>query len=188
MQLLKNREALYLLAFIGITLVCGFVYTLGQQLLRMGANDPQIQMAEDAATLLGQGREPKLDAGEVELSRSLAPFLIILNRDGGVITSNAVLDGEPCHIPQGALDWAASHGQNRVTWQPRRGARMALVIVPVAGSNGHLVVAGRSLREVEKRTFLLIEGTAIAWVALMIVSFTSVFIISRRHRHHVNHP
>ena len=37
---------------IGTTLLCGLVYLATQQSIRQGANDPQIQMAEDAAAAL----------------------------------------------------------------------------------------------------------------------------------------
>jgi hypothetical protein len=37
------------------TALCGLVYLAVQQALRQAANDPQIQMAEDAAYILSQG-------------------------------------------------------------------------------------------------------------------------------------
>jgi hypothetical protein len=41
------------------TLLCGLVYLAVQQSLRQGANDPQIQMAEDAAAALVAGSTPE---------------------------------------------------------------------------------------------------------------------------------
>ena len=38
-----------------VTLLCGLIYVSGQFILRSGANDPQIQIAEDAAHVLGAG-------------------------------------------------------------------------------------------------------------------------------------
>jgi hypothetical protein len=80
--------------------LCGLVYLTVQQALRMDANDPQIQMAEDAVSAL----------------------------NGGV------------------LDYMRQHGEERVTWQPEKGVRMATVVVRY---DKGFVLAGRSLREME---------------------------------------
>ena len=50
--------------------------------------------------------------------------------------------------PVGIFDYVQKKGQDRVTWQPEAGVRMATVVVPY--KNG-FVMAGRSLTEVEKR-------------------------------------
>lgn len=49
------------------------------------------------------------------------------------------------------LTCAAREGGNRVTWQPSPDVRIALVVVPVRGHPDLVVLAGRSLREVEAR-------------------------------------
>lgn len=54
-------------------------------------------------------------------------------------------------MPQGVLDSAQQHGQNRVTWQPEPRVRSAAVTVPFGGAQPGYVLAGRSLREVEQR-------------------------------------
>jgi hypothetical protein len=130
--------------------VCGLVYVTAQQGLRMGANDPQIQMAEDAASALNGGAsvESVLPPTKVEIADSLAPFLMVFDDSGKVLGSSATLHGAVPAYPVGVLDSTRQQGQDRVTWQPEAGVRMATVVVPY---NQGFVMAGRSLTEVEKR-------------------------------------
>ena len=50
----RRALAFFLPVAVLATLCCGFVYTAVQQDLRMGANDPQLQLAEDAAAFLDE--------------------------------------------------------------------------------------------------------------------------------------
>src|SRR5438270_7168527 len=56
---------------LAITVLSGLVYVAVQQDLRQGANDPQIQMAEDAAVQLEAGQQPAavVGAGKVDMAR-----------------------------------------------------------------------------------------------------------------------
>lgn len=67
------------LAFI-ITVAAGLVYLAVQQDERSSANDPQIQMAQDAAYNLQSGASVNsvVPGNQVDPSHSLAPFLIVL--------------------------------------------------------------------------------------------------------------
>ena len=130
--------------------LCALVYLTVQQSLRMGANDPQIQMAEDAAAQLNAGAsvEAVIPSAKVEIAESLAPFMIVFDKSGNVLASSATLHGAVPAYPAGVLDYVRQKGQDRVTWQPEAGVRMATVVAPY--KNG-FVMAGRSLTEVEKR-------------------------------------
>jgi hypothetical protein len=129
---------------------CGLVYLAAQQMLRTGANDPQIQLAEDTARALDSGAaaETLVPAQKVELTASLAPFLMIFDGTGNVVASSAALRGANPALPAGVLEYVRQNGEDRVTWQPESGVRLAAVIVKA--QNG-FVLAGRSLRETEKR-------------------------------------
>jgi hypothetical protein len=48
---MKTILKYWLLIVIIVTGICGLIYGVVQQDIRQGANDPQIQMAEDAASL-----------------------------------------------------------------------------------------------------------------------------------------
>ena len=157
------------------TALCGLVYVALQQVLRTGADDPQIQMAEDTAAALSSGKtHSELFSGkQVELSTSLAPWIMIFEENGSLIFSTAILDGKIPEFPQGVFGYVREHGQDRITWQPREGVRQATVIERFqSDSAGGYVVAGRSLREVEKRIGLLLLITALAW-AVSLVGLTS---------------
>ena len=153
--------------------LCGLVYGSVQQSLRMGANDPQIQMAEDAAIALNAGAsmDSLVPTTRVELSTSLAPFIMVFDDSGNVLASTATLHGKVPVYPSGVLDYTRQHGEDRVTWQPENGVRMATVVVRY---DQGFVLAGRSLREVEIRENNM-EG--ISGVALLFIWAATLFVI-----------
>ncbi|MGO9775059.1 MAG: hypothetical protein ACLPM3_00545 [Terracidiphilus sp.] len=78
------------------------LYTIPQQVLRQGANDPHIQMATDLTTFLdrygvtdGLNQGALLHSGGVvDMARSLSPFFIVYNDQGQPLGSNAQLNGQ----------------------------------------------------------------------------------------------
>ena len=135
---------------VAITGLCGLVFLEMQQVIRQSANDPQIQMAEDAAARLAAGAaaDATVPRATVDIASSLAPFVIVYDAQDRVIASSATLDGATPRLPEGVLAAARQSGEDRVTWEPRAGVRIAAVVVPY---HGGAVLAGRSLREVERR-------------------------------------
>jgi hypothetical protein len=166
-QVIHRAVAFFLPVAVLATLCCGLVYTAVQQDLRMGANEPQVQMAEDAARALDTGAQPSSLVGstKVDVADSLAPFVVIFDTSGNVLATDGTLDGHDPVPPLGVLDAARQNPPNRVTWEPRDGVRVATVTVPWSGGT---VMAGRSLREVERQEddILLLAGAA--WVAMLI--------------------
>jgi hypothetical protein len=153
LERLKNIVRHWLpLAVLAVTL-CGLAYLSSQQALRQGANDPQIALAEDAAAALAGGESPSalVPTAQVDVARSLSPFLIVYAEGGQVQASSGRLRGRVPVLPEGVLAYTRQHGQDRVTWQPEPGVRIAAVVVHAPGGPGGFVLAGRSLREVEKR-------------------------------------
>src|SRR5438093_1537518 len=104
------------------------IYAAVQQNYRQSANDPQIQMAEDAAARLSAGESPQalIPGQAVDLAKSLAPYTIVFDADGQALASGAELDGSSPSPPNGVLDYAETNGQNAITWQPRDGVRSAI--------------------------------------------------------------
>lgn len=158
------------------TLLSGLIYLAVQQSLRWGANDPQIQMAEDAGAALAAGGSPEsmLPSAQVEISSSLAPFTVIFNATGEPLASSARLHGVIPGLPSGIFDYTHQNGEDRVTWQPEPGVRIAAVVVAYDGPQPGFVLAGRSLREVEIRSSQLEQITGIAWLATLVVSLIVV--------------
>jgi hypothetical protein len=153
---------------VATTVLTGLIYLGVQQDYRMSLNDPQIQLAQDGAAMLDAGAAPESVAGTVtvDVDRSLAPFVIVFAKDNSVIAGSARLDGAVPKPPSGVLNAARTSGVNTVTWQPRAGVRIASA--SAAAKDGRVVLAGRNMREVEKRIDTLTLVTALAWAAAMI--------------------
>ncbi len=178
-----------------ITLLCGLLYATVQQNFRQNANDPQIQIAEDTASVLNGGLNVKdvVPDDQIDVSASLSPFLIVFDKNGKVASSDAVLDGKIPTPPPGVLDYVASGGEtnfgslkkriifkieggseeNRITWEPKDGVRLAAVITKY--DNGFVLV-GRNLREVEIREDNLTHMIFAGWFATMGATFTAAFL------------
>ena len=141
-------------------------YNISQQVLRMSANDPQIQMAEDAAQRLNAGEDAEriVPDHKVDMAASLAPFVIIYDDSGRPVASSVSLDGVTRTPPRGVFDFVRVHGEERVTWQPRPGVRIASVVVRTEKG---FVVAGRNMREVETRIDKVQSMAGLTWLAML---------------------
>lgn len=145
------------------------IFAISQQVLRTQANDPQIQLATDAAARLESGaavQEP-LPSAPVNMARSLSPFLLVYDEQGKPVSGQAQLDGVVPAPPRGVFDFARQHGEDRITWKPVAGIRIAAVIERVGGPHPGFVLAGRSLREVEARTKQIWGIASLAWVLML---------------------
>lgn len=160
-----------------ITLVCGVIYVTVQQSYRMSANDPQFQADGDAAIAIGKGADPKTltDKGPtVDISQSLALWLIIYDAQGSVAATNATLDGTVPRFPKAVLDHVRNSGIDALTWQPRSGIRQATVSVH---TNDYTVVAGRSLRLTEQRISLLGRQVFFGWAMSLLAMALVVLLL-----------
>jgi hypothetical protein len=152
-----------------ITALSLFIYGAVQQDLRQSANDPQIQMSEDLARALAAGQPPQTNAAgdQVDIAKSLASCTIVFDANGAVTSSSALVHGETPALPQGVLDYTRQHGQDRFTWQPAPGARSAVVVTHYQGAESGFALAGRSLREVEKRESRIEQLTVLGWLVTL---------------------
>ena len=146
------------------TVLCMLTYATVQQSYRSGANDPQIQMAEDASRLLAGGAtaESIVPAARDDLGDGLAPFLVVYDSQRRPIAGSATLHGAQLTPPAGVFDFVSVHGEERVTLQPEHGVRLAAVIRRTSGPTAGFVLAARSLREVENRELSLRTMCAVA--------------------------
>ncbi len=156
-----------------ITLVFFFVFLIIQQTLRLGANEQVVQIAHDVSDALGQGAPyTAFNAPHpVNIANSLSPYVIIFDQEGKMLTGSGVLDGEVPRPPKGVFDYVKLHQEERVTWSPKPGVRIALVGVYHSGVNPGFVFAGRSLAEVERRIGTITQLTVLAWFATLVASF-----------------
>jgi hypothetical protein len=96
-----------------VTAFCALAYLTAQQNLRQGANDPQIQMAEDGAAALDAGATigSVVLKEQVKFSKSLAPFLVVYDATGKPVESSGVLDGQMPDYSVGALEASKQSGR-----------------------------------------------------------------------------
>ena len=169
-----------------VTGLCGLVEVVVQQSYRQGANDPQIELAQDAAKLLTLGVPASTivpGASRINIDSSLSPWLALYDVHGAPVASSAFLHNTVPSIPEGIFTSVSQHGEDRVTWQPEPGVRQAIVVVGAADKG--YAVAGRNLREVEDRESQLGYSVLAAWAVLMvgIVAATYWGLRKRKHRH-----
>jgi hypothetical protein len=186
-MLKSSKSAMHILKAwipLAITITClsGLIYLVVQQDIRIGANDPQIQIAEDLGSQLSAGQNPLMliPPTKTDMSKSLANYIMIFDKDGKSIGSSVVLDGKEPVLPQGVFANAKKSQENeiRFTWQPKTGVRSAAVLVYYKGETPGFVLIGRSLREIEIREGQQEMIVFAGWLATMFLSLSSVFIVN----------
>ncbi len=162
--------------------LCLTAFVAAQQALRLAANDPQVQIVEDAAAALAMGVEPRtlMPGLETEIERSLSPFISIYDAGGVPIASSARLDGQLPKLPAGVLADVVASGQQRLTWQPEPDIRIALVVDRYRGQQDGFVAVGRSLRETDARTGWLGFVTILGWLGTIGAVAATDFALARR--------
>ncbi len=106
----------------------------------------------------------------IDMAQSLSPFLIAYDAQGNPVGTQAKLNGKIPAPPKGVFENVRSNGEERFSWEPQPGVRIAAVMLHIpAGANVKegFVVAGRSLREVEVREKQLGQLAFINWLVMM---------------------
>ena len=178
----KSNTLTHFAAAALVTILVGLIEVSVQQSYRMDANDPQLQMARDIAARIekGQSIDRLMTNDSIDIAKSLAPFTVLYDNNNVPIQSNGLLDGKLPGIPAGVLQFAKNRGENVLSWQPRAGVRVALVVEPVHSASVSFVAVGRSLLEVEKRESNLATMALICWLlCLGIVAFHWLIVFFR---------
>lgn len=163
------------------TILSLLIYTAVQQNYRQGANDPQIQIAEDTANLLTSGGSIQsiTPSTQVDLSKSLATFIIVYDSNGKELVSSAILDNKTPVLPDGVLNDAKNKGELRFTWEPKAGVREATVVAYYSGKTQGFILSGRSLKEVEVREDWLSKYVFLSWLGSLIASLFLITVFSK---------
>jgi hypothetical protein len=177
---MKDILKLLVISVILVTLFSLMVYGVAQQMLRMSANYIPLQLATDVVNKLERGFSPNsiVLPAKIEISSSLYPFVMILDQNKKVLITSATLSGNVPEIPKGTFDWVATHGQDKVTWQPYSGIREALVIDKY--TNGPMtgyVVAGENLKLTEDTTDLIGRDILIGWFVINVFATASIIFL-----------
>ena len=180
----SNAQAafFYWLPFAAVIIIfAGLVYAAVQQNYRMSANDPQIQIAEDVAAAITDGKATPdaivPAAPTAEIAPSLSAFVVMYSATGTPIGASAGINGKAPALPSGVLDSVKAHGEDRFTWQPQANTRIAAVVTSFAGPTPGFVLAGRSIREVEVREKNLEIMTGVAALIALGVTFLLVLLL-----------
>lgn len=162
-----------------VTIIFVTVYAAVQGNERQSANDPQIQIAEDAAASLDSGGsfQSVILPTRVDIAKSLAVFTAVFDGSGKPLGSSGYLNNELPTLPQGVFDYVRTHGEDRFTWEPAQGVRDAVVVTKFSGG---FVMAGRSIREVEKRESALLAKVFVAWAASVFIIGSYFFILEKK--------
>ena len=165
-----------------VTGLSWLIYAVAQQNIRYSADDPQIQIAEDTAAKLTGGQQAQniMPSEKVDIAKSLAPYIIVFDTTGKPVAASAQLDGQIPTIPPGVFDYVRQNGEDRITWQPQPGVRSAVVVTQFKGANSGFVLAGRSLREAEKREDDLMQIFLIGWIGMLLVTSVATAILFRK--------
>ncbi|MFZ1074927.1 MAG: hypothetical protein WAN50_00950 [Minisyncoccia bacterium] len=193
---MKNLHRVFVLwvpFVVAITGIFGFSYLAVQQNYRQLLNDPQIQIAEDAAVSLARDYTPAnvIAPGTpaIDIASSLDSWTAIYDSSGTPLESSGILDGAPPRLPAGLFDmnsWrslkyfsAPTGPETRVTWQPRADVRQAVVLVRFNTSTGvGYVTVGRSMRVVEDRIADLTHLAAVAWGVTVLATLAVLYILA----------
>ena len=162
-----------------MTGLCGLVYVVSQQVLRLDGNDPQIQLAEDVASRLTAG-EPLasvVTTGTLDVGISQAPFTIVYDDQGAVRAATGLLNGQPPALPSGVLDYVRQKGEDRISWQPTPGTRYAAVVARVGGGQPGFVLVARALRDTEQRIGVVGQLALAAWLGTLLASLAAVALV-----------
>jgi hypothetical protein len=179
----NNQAALkiWIAIFFVASVLSGLVYLAVQHDIRVGANDPQIQIAEDIASALALGTDPKtlVSQNNVNVAKSLAPFTIIYDDSGMVTASSGLLNDQTPQVPTGVFIATRQNGEDRFTWQPQPGVRLATVVTHYDGPNAGFVLVGRSMREIEIREEQLTQIVFLGWLIATLGSFACLFFLPK---------
>lgn len=166
-HLFKSRVVIKILL---VSVIFATIYGVIQYNIRSAADDPQLQISQDEAQNLTNGMTPQGVVGNaIPIDKSLSPFTIVYFRDGTVAASSAALEGKVPKLPIGVLKSTTEKKSHRVTWEPKKGVRIATV---VTATPTYYVLAGRNIREIERREqtslFIVVAGWLVAVSVLLL--------------------
>lgn len=150
-----------------VTALFGSLYIALQQMERLGADDAPGRLASQVASELRGGSPSVLVPRTVDLSSSLAAFVIVYDSGDRPVSGNGRFDGRLASAPRGVLDDTRhDRSLHHVTWQPAAGLRFATVEIPVGD---RVVLAGQSLAPTEARIDSLGLLIAAGWIGTMVL-------------------
>ena len=169
-----------------LPLICGTIAILfatiaSHQVIRMGVDSRLSVIAQDAGTELVSGAliSPLVAGKIIQIKKSGSAFLSILDNDGKILGTNGSLEGVDLIPPKGVLEYTRAHTEERVTWEPQQGVRIATVLRYIAGETPMYVVAGVSLAEAQRQICLIRQLALLAWIFMCVVCIVISYILNK---------
>ena len=158
-----------------------FIYFLMLHHIRASADELPLRITELLINRIEEQARPIPQSfsefERVDMQRNQDPITMTYDSAGVMQTTNAWLHGSCPSLPRGSLYYARKNSENRLTWQPEKGVRYAMVIVPFDyyGKKG-FVAGGASLKEPEKRIASVQWLTIIAATITIFIFLVATFI------------
>jgi hypothetical protein len=177
----QARRGWWIAGVLAITLAAGAVWLTYGLSLRNGGDRQPLQLAAHAAGQLTTGSPPdSVLPPVINMASNPASFIIVYDPHHHVLASSGRLNGRTPGLPPGVLAWAASHGQDRITWQPQPGLREAAIIEPYRGPHPGFVLAAQSLQTISAQQRSLTWSIACIWLAALTLSFLTLRLLPAR--------
>jgi hypothetical protein len=175
----------FLSQLVVISLICAMLYLTVQQCYRMGANDPQLQISSNICDRLSRGQPAGnlFNGDSLDIARTQSTFGVLFDPSGQPIQSTGLLNGKMPHLPSGVFAFTKDKGEDRISWQPERGVRIAMVIQQVSAPGIGFVGIGRSLKDVEERIQNLGWMVLICWlISIGVVIVNAIFQLKKNNK------
>lgn len=190
-QQIAQRPIFFYTVTVGFLLtVLGAVGTLQvRQMIRRGANQPQIEMAHFYASEIGGGAAPddSIPPGYVDPERNLEPFVVFYDDERNALASTGYIDQSIPMPPSSVFERVRREGSYSFTWEPRPDVRIAAVAERVTGSRNGMVLTGRSLRLIQRDERSLYGIAFVSWLILMTLLITGASFLKHNQRGDLAH-
>lgn len=162
-------------------MLAGLLALTFQHSLRLAANDPQIELAEDISLRLARGADPQtiLTQPAINLRTSVSTYVMVFNRVQEPVVVTALLDNQEVKPPVELFNLTEKNGQTRFTWQPAPGVKSAVVMQYFDDQQTGYLLVGRSLRETDYRITEITQTIMAGWLMIMALSLVCTIVMER---------
>jgi hypothetical protein len=166
---------------VGLTMLTVLLHVSGYVIIRSLANDIQIQLVDDVARYLERGADTRMFNSQlpVPIESSRTAYVVLYDLNKTPISGFGLLHGELPRLPDGVFEHTKKVGEHRVTWEPERGLRQAVVLRYQEGVNPGYIMAGRSLSDTDARIRALGGFIALTWSLIMLATFGMASLFAR---------
>lgn len=186
-----SSVVLHWLPLASVIVMLGFVgYGLSQFVVRSSVDETPAQIAVNISDAIKAGT-PVAELipanAQSDLATEFAPFVILYDGTGTPISSTAILEKSIPIISKNTLEKSKKTGESRITWEPKKDVRLAIVIKPFPGEESGYILSGKSLHEADIRIKSLCNIATTGTIATLILSLFFAFAIfmieKKKHAH-----